>query len=237
MNDRYSEIRAALEHIRAMQTYFEIIFDLYPLEMRFNPNHGADGKFTSGSGASNTGGVIPQSDIDKSGESDIIGLGAGSVGYHPEPHDPPKFIKKIDINDNAAIERELKDFEINAVGKDYETACVITKSGEVYHCFGVKDEVYPDADLHDKLRGAIVSHNHVATETEYSFGNSDLSLFEKYELQRLRGIDHRFQYEISRMFTDVDSEPEDWNTFVNIRHSMVIEFASNRGYGYRRSAI
>lgn len=225
MNDRYSEIRAALEHIRAMQVYFEVEFDLYPLALRYNHNHGPDGKFCSGSG------------VDNSGESGIIGFEADSVGYQDEPHDPPKFIKKIDINDNAAIERELKDFETNAVGKDYETACVITKSGEIYHCFGVKNEVYPDIDLQDKLRGAIVSHNHVKSETEYSFSNVDLDLFEKYELQTLRGCDHKFRYEVSRIFSNVDSEPEDWNTFENHRHSLVIEFASSRGYGYRRTKI
>ncbi len=237
MSRTRSQIRAELELIRAMQVYFEVEFDLYPLALRYNHNHGPDGKFCSGSGTSNTGGVIQQSVIDKSGESDIIGLGAGSVGYQPEPHDPPKFIKKIDINNNAAVERELKDFETNAVGKDYETACVITKSGEVYHCFGVKNEVYPDIDLQDKLRGAIVSHNHVKSETEYSFSNADLELFEKYELQTLRGCDHKFRYEVSRIFSNVDSEPEDWNTFENYRHSLVIEFASSRGYGYRRTKI
>lgn len=220
-------IKQEIEYLRALQIYYEIIFDLFPLENRYNHNHGPDGKFTSGSGTA--------AGVDNSGKSGIIGLGSGSVSYQAKPHDPPKYIKKIDISDTDAVEKELKDFETQALVKDYETACVITKSGEVYHCFGVKDEVYPDVDLKDKLQGAIVSHNHIITETEYSFGSSDLRLFEKYELQRLRGCDHRFSYEISRMFSDVDPEPIDWDSFENIRHSMVIDFALNRGYGYRRA--
>ena len=150
-------------------------------EKRYNHNHGPDGKFTSGSGTAAPDGKVTAG-VDKIEESDIIGLGAGNVSYQAKPHDPPKYIKRIDINDTDAVEKELKDFETQALGKDYETACVITKSGEVYHCFGIKDEVYPDVDLKDKLQGAIVSHNHVISETEYSFGSSDLRLFEKYKL-------------------------------------------------------
>lgn len=60
MSRTRSQIRAELELIRALQVYFEVEFDLYPLALRYNHNHGPDGKFCSGSG------------VDNSGESGII---------------------------------------------------------------------------------------------------------------------------------------------------------------------
>jgi hypothetical protein len=74
-------------------------------------------------------------------------------------------LKNIDHNDKKAVAKELKAFEKSAITELTETACVITKSGEVFKCFGVKDAVFPDYDLGDKLKGASVTHNHPIAET------------------------------------------------------------------------
>ena len=90
------------------------------------------------------------------------------------------------------------------VGKeDIETACVITKDGEVFKCFGTADRVFPDSDLKDKLKGASVTHNHPISETEYSFSENDLRLFIKYELEILRGCDEKYTYEFTRVPNEV----------------------------------
>ena len=48
-----------------------------------------------------------------------------------------------------------------------ENAIVITKDGEVWHCFGIANRVFPDDDLGDKLYGAYVTHSHPIEETAY----------------------------------------------------------------------
>lgn len=61
------------------------------------------------------------------------------------------------------------------------------------------------ADLGDKLEGAIVSHNHPIDSTEYSFSKDDFELFQKYNLNVLRGTDEKYTYEFNR-FSDIINE-------------------------------
>jgi hypothetical protein len=76
MSRTRSQIRAELELIRAMQVYFEVEFDLYPLALRYNHNHGPDGKFTTGGGTLHApdlgGGIGGGNSIDIIAKSDII---------------------------------------------------------------------------------------------------------------------------------------------------------------------
>ena len=198
-------------------------------ELRYSDDQPRDdhGRFTSGGGSGLTSG----------GDSGTIGLGAGSSNGLVEPHEKPEHIKKININNNAEIKAELESFERIASKKNYEMACVITQSGDVYHCFGVKDAVYPDADLGDEIYGAIISHNHIASETNYSFGNDDLASFETYDLNMLVGFDHKYRYVLDRNPSKRDAMPDDWTTEEMFQHVAVIYFAEERGYGYRRIKI
>lgn len=165
----------------------------------------------------------------------IIGLGAkiGGTDY-VELHEEPKFIKKIDPKDPSAIQKEIESFEKWAVNSDIENACVITKNGEVFYCYGTKRYVYPDVDLGEKIRGAIISHNHVRSETNYSFSGLDLSLFSNYELELLRGIDYRYLYEFSKNPSEIDEAPEDEFGKENEQHTFMIMRAEQYGIGYRR---
>ncbi len=128
----------------------------------------------------------------------------------------------------------MKSFEKNAIKENIETACVITKDGEVFKCFGTVNRVFPDSDLKDKLKGASVTHNHPISETEYSFSGDDFDLFIEYELEVLRGCDEKYTYEFTRDALQIDEEPVNWMSFENFRHVNVIQKAKEHGIGYRR---
>jgi len=164
-----------------------------------------------------------------------IGLGAkiGDAKY-VKLHDEPKLVKTIDPTDVKAIQKELEEFEKWAVGSKIENACVITADGEVYYCYGTKNRVYPDYDLGDKLQRAHVSHNHVRSETEFSFSNDDFDLFYNYNLASLRGIDFKYIYELSTQFSELPNDVEDL-IYENVQHFEIIRAAQSYGVGYRRS--
>lgn len=149
-------------------------------------------------------------------------------------HRPPDKISDIDFNDMAAVKKTFADYESAAVNEKIETACVITKDGEVYKCYGVSDRVFPGVDLDDKLVGAKVSHNHPAEKTEYSFSSEDLRLFMDYELDILRGCDKIYTYEFTRNAAEVDEQMQEWDTVENFRHCKMIDDALKYGIGYRR---
>ena len=162
------------------------------------------------------------------------GLGATIGGNGIPEHNEPKLIKKLDFSDDKAIEKEISTFEKDAVGKSIETACVITKEGEVYYCYGVEDRVFPDYDLSEKLFGAIISHNHPMKETSFTFSVDDLQLFMHYNLDTLRGCDEKYIYEFTRDASQIDITPDDWMNFENFEHSRIIEMARKYGIGYKR---
>ena len=165
------------------------------------------------------------------------GLSAKISGKGIPEHDEPVLLKKIDINDNEAIARELKNFEDYAINEDIETACVITKDGDVYKCFGINDAVFPDFDLGERLKGAIVSHNHPIEETEYSFSNLDLQLFMDYNLKVLRGCDKKYIYEFTRNPNDIDHMPKISISEIDeeiYQHLKIIRKATENKIGYRR---
>ncbi len=163
------------------------------------------------------------------------GLGA-KIGDGKEIplHEEPVLLKKINYEDKDNVLKELKSFEKNAIKEDIETACVITKDGEVFKCFGTVDRVFPDSDLKDKLKGASVTHNHPISETEFSFSGDDFDLFIEYELEVLRGCDEKYTYEFTRDALQIDEEPANWMSFENFRHVNVIQKAQEYGIGYRR---
>lgn len=162
------------------------------------------------------------------------GLAAKVSGAGIPEHEEPKLLKTIKYSDKKAVSAEINRFEADAVKKSIETACVITKDGEVYYCFGVEDRVFPDFDLKEKLFGATISHNHPINETLFTFSGDDLELFQKYNLDLLRGCDEKYTYEFSRDASIIDKEPEDWMNFENFEHARIIEKAKKLGIGYRR---
>ena len=163
------------------------------------------------------------------------GLGAkiGGEGLIPL-HEEATLLKTIDYSEKEVVQKELKDFEKDAITESIETACVVTANGEVYICFGVEDRVFPDYDLGDKLKGASVSHNHPIDETVFSFSKDDLQLFIEYDLDVLRGCDEKYTYEFTRNPAEIDEPMEDWMDFENFNHVDIIRLAKEYGIGYRR---
>ena len=169
----------------------------------------------------------------KAGQS--IGLSSSGSNQLVEPHDPPKFIR--DVLDTEDRKKILSDYEKLIVDSPIENAIVITKDGKLYHCYGTLNGVYPDYDLGEELRGADMTHNHpVGSDNEYSFSESDRSLFFSYELHILRGIDELYEYEFNRDKDDVDEitgSAFDIDEY-SFRHQKVIDEARLFGIGYRR---
>ena len=169
-------------------------------------------------------------------ENKVVGLAAGKTENNGTPeHDPPELIRKLlDEEDRETV---LLQYEKEIANEPIENAIVITRDGEIYRCRGTKETVYPDEDLGEKLRGADVTHNHPrGSSNEYSFSDSDIKLFENYELNRLRGEDELFKYELNRSGkVDKQIAIEDLQRDnKSARHSMVIDVAEKRGYGYHR---
>ena len=162
------------------------------------------------------------------------GLGSKSRLVNIPPHKKPDIIGKIDYNNEDAVKSILTEFEAAARFENIETACVITKDGTVYKCYGVSDRVFPDSDLGDELKGAKVSHNHLINETVYTFSHDDLKLFIEYELELLRGCDEVYTYEFTRDKTKIDIEPENWMNEENYWHTRNINKSQELGIGYRR---
>ena len=162
------------------------------------------------------------------------GLGAKGEGSLVPDHKKPEIIGKVDFLNPDMIQSVLEKFEASAVEEKIETACVISKDGTVYKCYGSEDRVYPDADLGDKLIGAHVTHNHPAEETSWSFSDDDMDLFVEYKLARLRGCDEKYIYEFTLEPDDIDTDVEDWQDEYRYQHVRMIEEAKKRKIGYRR---
>ena len=164
------------------------------------------------------------------------GLAAGASNKGPVPeHDPPT---RIDVLVDGTDRREvLLKHEKMIADEPIENAIVVTRDGEVYRCYGTVDGVYPEVDLGDKLIGADVTHNHPpGSNNEYSFSDQDIDLFGDYRLNSLRGIDEKFSYELNHN----PERPERQQSIFDLdeyssRHSIVIEIAQRRGYGYKRT--
>lgn len=177
--------------------------------------------------------IVDDKDYD-SFKKQYNGLAAKISGDGIPEHEEPVLLKSIDYGNKESVKKELKNFEKSAITESVETACVITKDGEVYKCFGVEDRVFPDFDLKGKLSGASVSHNHPISETAYTFSQDDVSLFMTYNLEVLRGCDEKYTYELTRNPAQIDTEPDDWMNYENFEHSRIIGIAKELGIGYRR---
>lgn len=163
------------------------------------------------------------------------GLSANDNNWEVPKHPDPVLEGKIDLSDNLAVENTLRNFEKETINEKIENACVITKTGEIYRCYGTANSVFPDADLKDKLIGAIVSHNHPADYTEFSFSKADFELFNDYQLEVLRGADVKYKYEFNRSQVDIDEHKSIFDlTEEDTAHEESITRAERAHIGYRR---
>ena len=161
-----------------------------------------------------------------------VGL-ANSKANTLENHPLPKLLEQIDISNSKKIEETILKYEKIIKNDIIENAIVITKEGKVYQCFGNETNVWPDYDLKDELFNAIVTHNH--PRSNYSFSNADISLFEKYGLKILRGVDEKYRYELNLLKKHRLEIPDDYmfNEY-GYEHLMAIQYAINNDIYYMR---
>ena len=151
-------------------------------------------------------------------------------------HEKPSYIGSLENTSDDMVKSVLEEYESEIVNSDIENAVVVTKSGLIWQCYGNKTNVYPDIDLGIELNGACVTHNHPKGPlNEYSFSDSDIKLFQDYNLRLLRGIDDLYIYELDRNSSYVDELKSIYDlTEYDGRHEYVIKVAKQLGVGYRR---
>lgn len=167
------------------------------------------------------------------------GLAAGKSDSNGIPvHKAPKQRGTVDIRDKKAVQLVLERYEAEILSDTIENAIVITSKGEIIQCYGSLNGVYPDTDLGDELKDAIMTHNHpVGSNNEYSFSDDDVELFIQYGLSKLRGIDEKYIYELTRNAGDIDEHMslfEIMQSEDSARHEKMIDIAYRNGLGYRR---
>ena len=154
-----------------------------------------------------------------------------------DPSNPPKPIPigKANLEIEGATERIINYHENKIIDLGHEEAIVIIENGEVFKCIGDKTRVYPEV-LGEKLKNAIIAHNHPVGEGEYPFSTADLNLFYNYDLLELRGIDEKYVYSIRRsnQKTIVPKVPVLETSFEDSRHLSVASEVKDRGGYYSR---
>ncbi|MBR1581358.1 MAG: hypothetical protein IJ668_12850 [Selenomonadaceae bacterium] len=159
------------------------------------------------------------------------------------PNTPPYPLGHVDAGDSELISAVLNHYEGRISPQPIENAIVITADGEVYHATGDLNSVDPILGLGSKLNGATVTHNHPKdSEGDYSFSGDDIDLFKNENLDRLRGIDEYFAYELNRNPNDSDfTTPLTTEEMLEMMekpfdsvHMAVVIKAQIEGWGYRR---
>lgn len=163
------------------------------------------------------------------------GLAADNSGRDDTGPGQAELVKTVDFSDKKQVQLTLESYEKEIVKQDFETAVIVTNFGEVYRVDGTAGRVHPEV-LGEKLRGAHVTHNHPISETEFSFSDDDLTFFDTYQLQVLRGIDVKYIYELNRSgkLDELRDVAIKEMTEEEYRHRIVHHKAKLKGYGYKR---
>ncbi len=161
------------------------------------------------------------------------GLSANNK-YTKEKHKPPILLEEIDITNEQNIYNTLEKYEKVIKNDIIENAIVITEEGKVYQCFGNETNVWPDIDLGEKLLNSYVTHNHPKKETNYSFSEADIRLFEKFNLSKLRGVDDKYIYEFDRNKQNILKNPTFDDNELGFEHIKSIQYAIDHNIFYKR---
>ena len=142
------------------------------------------------------------------------------------------FLKKVDKIDYNIAKEIFAEYEPNMIGLKYENAIVIKADGSVYVVLGGESSV--NTTVVGDLTGAYITHNHPKNETEFSFSNEDINSFIDSKLVYLKGLDYKYEYELSRDLFESDDFPEEWTNTENSRHCFQLLKVSEMGLKYRR---
>lgn len=120
-----------------------------------------------------------------------------AAGDHPDgTTSKPQYLGKIDDMSEERVIRELRSHEADIINQDFESAIVITRSGEMYRVDGSTYSVNLSEISDDQIEGAYITHNHPADQTHYSFSASDMGVFISRKPAILRGVDQKYSYEL-----------------------------------------
>ena len=142
------------------------------------------------------------------------------------------FLKKVDKIDYNIAKEIFAEYEPNMVNLKYENAIVIKADGSVYVVLG--GENFVNTTVVGDLTGAYITHNHPKKYTDFTFSNQDVSSFINDKLAYLRGVDYKYEYEMSLSIFSTDILPD--NPFIeeNFHHSNIILRSNEYNLRYRR---
>ena len=104
-----------------------------------------------------------------------------------------------DLSDESKV-NTLKKYEEKILNKDVENAIVIDKEGNIYFIEGnSKNSIYIKNLGEEKLKDSYMTHNHPKNETYFSFSSYDISEFMEMDINKLRGVDYKYVYEIEKI--------------------------------------
>ncbi len=184
-------------------------------------------------------------EITKRESKNLRGLAAGNRLNVSLEGTPPQLLTTISNLTPDLLNRSLQFFETEIAKSAIENAVIFTKHGEVYHCTGDLNGIpmkFFD-ELGEKLNGATMTHNHPPnSDNEYTFSDDDISLFKKFNLARLRGVDEKFVYELNRNAEDIEFTTYTFEDLEELlspeknkdRHKYINMNAKKSGFGYRR---
>ncbi len=164
----------------------------------------------------------------------LKGLGANNKF---EKHKDGMVIKrgKLTVTDQDTKIKVLKAYEKRLVTLDHERAVVISDRGAVYEIVGTSEHVYPEILGNEVLKNAIVTYNHPINETEYTFSSLDINGYNECKMFILRGVDYKFEYQLSNIGETVVDEAEiNWQNAENVMHAKIANECRKRGLNYWR---
>ena len=130
-------------------------------------------------------------------------------------------IKPIDLNDKAAIIKEIYDFCDKYAYAKVEHALEISPNGNVYNLIGTKYSVNSETIGFEALKGSISIHNHPVPKDENmgdSFSLDDLLFAAEHNLgkQYLVSGERRDVFKFTEKYTEI----EIYNAYVNAEKEM-----------------
>lgn len=135
--------------------------------------------------------------------ADELGLRSGRDTPNHIPADEVKSLGFLNREDKDGVEQFLESCENSIKEQAIEYAFVISNKGEVLQVSGGPQQVHIENVGVDKLKGAIVTHNHPNVyddgeliELGGSFSEDDLEMYFLFGINKLRAVDAKYTYYI-----------------------------------------
>ncbi len=133
--------------------------------------------------------------------ADEVGLGSGGSDKYHDSNDEVKSLGYLNIEDQEGIEQFLEMCENRIKEQPIEYAFIITTAGEALQVKGTTGQVHIEKVGAEKLKGAIVTHNHPniyedgkLVELGGSFSDDDILMYMIYGIGELRAVDGEYRY-------------------------------------------